>query len=259
MIKLDKVGEERLNNFGSKMIIVEYRETKDIDVYFPEYNWTAKNKQYIAFKNGNIKCPYEPRIYGHGYIGKGKYKSKENGRTSKCYRTWCDMLKRCYDEKYKKKRPTYKNIKVYEGWLDYQNFGEWFTDNYYEVEGEVMHLDKDILRKNNKIYSPENCVFVPQRINNLFPKCDNIRGNYPVGVTYNKQHKKFQSNCRIYDYEENKNKKIYLGLYDTPEEAFNVYKQFKENHIKHIANYYKDLIPQKLYEAMYKYEVEITD
>ena len=28
------------------MIIVGYRMNNDIDVYFPEYNWVAKNKEY---------------------------------------------------------------------------------------------------------------------------------------------------------------------------------------------------------------------
>ena len=37
--KIDRTGEERVNNFGSKMIITRYNTVKDIDVYFPEYNW----------------------------------------------------------------------------------------------------------------------------------------------------------------------------------------------------------------------------
>ena len=52
---------------------------------------------------------------------------------------------------------------------------------------------------------------------------------------------------------------IYLGTYDTPEEAFSIYKLAKENHIKEVANLYKNLIPKKLYDAMYEYEVEWED
>lgn len=51
----------------------------------------------------------------------------------------------------------------------------------------------------------------------------------------------------------------YLGLYNTVEEAFIVYKAFKENYIKQVADEYKKYIPTKLYEAMYKYEVELDD
>ena len=60
--------------------------------------------------------------------------------------------------------------------------GKWIENNYYEIEGETMCLDKDILCKGNKIYSRDTCVFVPQRINSLFTKCDNARGDNPIGV-----------------------------------------------------------------------------
>ena len=33
----------------------------------------------------------------------------------------------------------------------------------------------------------------------------------------------------------------------------------KEKNIKEVANYFKDEIPVKLYNALYSYEVEITD
>ncbi len=253
----NKVGEKNINNFGSEIIIVGYRNKRDIDVYFSEYDWTAKGVQYGNFKRGNVACPYERKYYGIGYIGEGKYKVKENGKNTKCYDAWHDMLKRCYDEKLHKKHPTYKDCEVYNKWLNFQNFAKWYYNNYYEIEGEKMHLDKDILYKGNKIYSPENCVFVPQRINVLFVKCNKLRGNYPIGVYYHKQTGKFIAQCSVYDYKERKAKN--LGLYNTPEEAFKVYKQFKENYIKKVADLYKDKIPTKLYDAIYNYEVEITD
>ena len=78
---IDRTGERGINNFGSEMVIVEYRGALDIDVYFPEYNWTAKGVQYGHFKEGNVKCPYEKRYYGIGYLGEGKYKVWENGKT----------------------------------------------------------------------------------------------------------------------------------------------------------------------------------
>ena len=77
--KIDRTGEMNINSFGSKMIIKEYRKYMDIDVYFPEYNWVFKHAQYNQFKNGNVKCPYEPRYYGVGFLGEGKYKVWENG------------------------------------------------------------------------------------------------------------------------------------------------------------------------------------
>ena len=256
---IDRTGEERLNNFGSRMGIVGYRNAHDIDVYFPQYNWTTKNVEYKNFKKGKIKCPYERRVYGIGYLGEGKYNAYENGKATKCYDTWRSMMQRCYDPKLHEKFPTYINCEVCEEWHNYTNFGKWFNENYYEVVGEKMGLDKDILNKGNKIYSPENCLFVSNNINVLFVKHDKLRGDCPIGVHYNKRDKKFVAQCNIYDYEENKSKIKYLGYYNTPEQAFKVYKEYKEKYIKEVADYYKDLIPVKLYDALYKYEVEITD
>mgnify|MGYP002598415161 CR=1 FL=1 len=257
--KVDKTGEIGINNFGSKMIITKYRGALDIDVYFSEYDWTAKGVRYNNFKKGNVKCPYEKRVFGVGYLGEGKYKIKENGKKTKCYNTWNNMLQRCYDTKYHERESTYIDCEVVKEWHNYTNFGDWFIDNYYEIEREKMALDKDILNKGNKIYNPENCVFVPERINTLFIKCDKTRGGYPIGVSYNKGDKKFQAYCRIYDFKENKSKNKHLGLYDTKELAFEEYKQFKEKYIKEVADYYKNLIPDKLYQALYNYKVEIND
>ena len=87
---INKTGEEKVNSFGSKMVIVGYRNNMDIDVYFPKYNWTFEHTQYSNFKNGTIKCPYEPRIYGVGYISEGKYKVSENGKNTDEYNIYED-------------------------------------------------------------------------------------------------------------------------------------------------------------------------
>ena len=88
----DRTGEKNINNFGSEMIIINYRKAIDIDVYFPQYDWTAKNKAYRNFKKGEIKCPYEPRAYGVGYLGEGEYKTTEKGKLTRNYNTWNSML-----------------------------------------------------------------------------------------------------------------------------------------------------------------------
>lgn len=87
MDRKNRIGEIGINNFGSKMIIVGYRTNRDIDVYFPEYDWTLKNKTYDNFKKGKIKCPYERNIYSIGYLGEGEYKAWENGKHTRIYKT----------------------------------------------------------------------------------------------------------------------------------------------------------------------------
>ena len=256
--KINRIGEKRINNFGSEMIIVEYRGALDIDVYFPQYDWIARDKQYSKFKNGNIKCPYERRVFGIGYLGEGKYKMSENGKDTRVYDTWKSMLQRCYDSKYHKKRPTYKDCEVSEELHNFQNFAKWYEDNYYEVEGERMCLDKDILVKGNKIYSPETCIFVPNTINLLFTKSDKARGKSVIG-THCCINGKYQVRCSLINPKTGKSKQEHLGYYDTQGKAFEVYKYYKEKNIKDVADYFKGQIPDKLYQALYTYEVEIDD
>lgn len=253
---IDRTGEESYNNFGSKIIIIKYNNYDNIDIYFPQYDWTYKNSNYEVFKKGNIKCPYEPRVYGIGYVGEGKYDIIKN---KKYYKTWQSMLQRCYDKNFHKKESTYKNCKVCEEWHNFQNFAEWYEENFYQINNETMCLDKDILIKSNKIYSPNTCVFVPKRINSLFVKSDNIRGILPIGVSYCKLKNKFRATCNIYDFKNKKSKTKHIGYYNTSQEAFYHYKKFKENYIKEVADLYKNKIPKKLYDAMYKYEIRIDD
>lgn len=195
-------------------------------------------------------------VYGVGYTGKGKYKIYDNnGKKTKHRIYWGNILQRCYDVKRLEKFPTYKDCEVCKEWHNFQNFCEWFDNNYYEIDGEKMCLDKDILCKGNKIYGPETCVFVPNKINMIFVKRQNGRGDLPIGVSKNGD--KYEARANYYS--DGKTRRKYLGVYSTPEEAFNAYKRFKESYIKQVADEYKDKIPQKLYDALYTYEVEITD
>ena len=255
--KINRVGEERVNNFGSKMIIKEYRNNRDVDVYFPEYDWVFEHTRYNDFKNGKIKCPYERRIFGVGYLGEGKYKAKENGKNTNAYRIYYDMLRRCYDPKLQERHSTYKGCEVEDHLLNFQYMAKWLENNYYEVDGEQMCLDKDILHKGNKIYSRETCIFVPERINKLFIKSNKRRGKCPIGVTP-RPSGNYQAYC-----DNGYGKQIPLGTYPTKEEAFKVYKQYKEKLIKRTIDSYEGKIPEPYYsrlkEAMYNYKVEIDD
>lgn len=249
MLKINsRINEESINKQGSKMKIIRYKNCRDIDIEF-DNGYIVKNTSYKHFKNGSIRNPYFPDVFKIGYVGEGEYKFTINGINTREYIRWYSMMERCYGTKFQEKYPTYKDCTVCEEWCNFQNFSKWFNENYYEIDKEIMCLDKDILVKGNKIYSPETCIFVPNRINCLFIKNDNNRGNYLLGVTYIQKTNKFKATCY----------NNHLGYYNTEIEAFNVYKEFKEKLIKNIADEYKDKIPQKLYDAMYKWEVEITD
>lgn len=247
-----RIGEEKLNNQGCMMKIITYRSHKDIDVQFnDEFNTIVTNREYGDFKKGTIKNPNHVSVCGVGYIGQGNYNYKDNKDS---YEAWRGMIRRCYDSQCHIKYPTYIGCAVCDEWHCFQTFCEWYYNNYYEIPEQRIALDKDILCKGNKIYSPDTCCFVPQCINTLFTKRDRNRGSLPIGVSYHKSTGKYRASCN-----DGTGHIIHLGYYNTQEEAFEAYKQYKEQTIKDIAEEYKDIIPEVLYIAMINYEVEMED
>lgn len=239
------------------MMIIKYNNVHDIIVEFQDEYKTKIHTNYNAFLKGQVKNPYYSSIYGIGMVGV-KYPTSINCKHTKEYMAWNNMLKRCFDEKYKEKHMTYKEVTCCKEWLLFENFYEWLheQENFDKwLNGYRWDIDKDIFAKGNKVYSPSVCCLIPNNINKLFTKSDIVRGNFPIGVS--KVGNKFQAVCL----NQLTNKKEYLGIYDTPEEAFYAYKQYKENLIKKIAKieYDKGNIIKDCYEAMINYVVEIDD
>lgn len=250
--KSEKIGMRNVNYQGMGMEIIDYRWSKDIDVKFDD-GVIVKSARYDKFLDGGIRNSYIPTLYGVGYLGDCKFKVGSRGSKEPSYESWHAMITRCYSKKTQERQKTYKDCEVCEEWHNYSNFKKWYDENYYNIDGCKMCLDKDIFSKGNKIYSPENCVFVPSRINLLFVKNNKNRGDLPIGVKRSKNGR-YVSACL-----NNESKVQYLGTFDDVETAFDTYKQFKELTIKQVADEYKNKIPQRLYDALYNYKVEITD
>lgn len=135
-----------------------------------------------------------------------------------------------------------------EEWKLFSEFRKWF-DNHY-IEG--WSLDKDILVKGNKVYGPKTCCFVPNEINTFFTKRQNDRGKFVIGVV-NKRNNKYISSISINGHIK------HLGCFETEEEAFDAYKEAKEGQAKKLADKYKTQLDPRVYEALYNYNVAITD
>ncbi len=196
-------------------------------------------------------------VDGIGITGT-KYLTKINGKTTKEYDTWRHMLKRCYNKEHKDKQPTYRDVICCKEWLYYPNFYEWMHcqenfDKWYNEDRSA--IDKDIIVKGNKIYSPDTCCLVPQNVNSLFTKRSHKRGELPIGVS--RHGKGYRVECK----NPFTNKQEKLGTYLSPEQAFQAYKSYKENLIKQVAQteFSNGNITEKCYNAMMNYIVEITD
>lgn len=176
------------------------------------------------------------------------------------YETWRSILKRCYDETYHVREPTYEGCIVSNEWLYYDNFYEWITtqENYHKwKDGERWSIDKDIRCKGNKLYSKDYCFLVPQNVNSLFTNRRLHRGQHPIGVDYLRKLNKFRASCM----NPFTVKQEHIGVYDTLDDAFNAYKIYKENIIKCVAEqeYLNGNITVECMNAMLQYKIEIND
>ena len=259
----ERLEEKRLNKQGCLATIIEYNGANDMVVQFQDAYKEKVHTSYRHFLSGDVENPYYPSVYGVGILG-AKYPAKINKKMTKEYDTWFQMIRRCFDKKVKDKQPTYKDVTCCEEWLLFENFYEWLHsqpnfDKWYRgrYNKERWCLDKDILIKGNKVYSPETCCLVPNNVNVLFTNRKNYRGNLPIGVI--RHGNKFCAKC-MNPFTDNKSQE-YLGDYSTPEEAFQAYKKYKESIIKQVAEleYSKGNITKQCYEAMMNYEVEFTD
>ena len=250
----NRVGEIYVNNDGYEFTIIEYINNKNCSIRFND-GTVVKKRFYADLIKGVVKHPMSKLVYGVGYLGIGNFKSSVNNKPTKEYKSWSAMLKRCYSEKELLRRSTYKGVTVCKEWHNFQNFAQWFEDNYNPETMEGWHLDKDILVKGNKVYSPDTCCFVPIEINLLLNKNKTIRGDYLIGVSFDKSCNKF-----IAKFKKSKVKKQkFLGRFNILEEAFQAYKTAKEEYIKEVADEWKKLISEKVYQALINYQVEITD
>lgn len=239
------------------MKIVKYNDSMNIIVEFQDDYKTKICTTYNNFVKGTVKNPYHKSVFGVGMIG-NKYPTWTNGKHTKEYTAWSKMIERCFSAEFKSKQNTYKDVKCCDEWLLYENFYEWLhqQDNFNKwLIEDKWSVDKDILIKGNKIYSPETCCLVPKNINSLFVKCNSARGGLPIGVS--KCGSLFRAKCR----NPLTSKCEYLGDYHTQIDAFESYKKYKEAIIKQVAEneYNSGNITKQCYSAMLNYIVEITD
>lgn len=143
-----------------------------------------------------------------------------NGKQVWCkfYRVWVCMIKRCYCEATKKGNPTYDQASVCEDWLTFSKFKTWMESQDWEGK----ELDKDLLVRGNKVYSPETCLFVSKQVNMFITALRRSNGELPIGVSLHKPSGKFQA------YIKNLGKgSKRLGVFETAEAAHKAWRAEK--------------------------------
>ena len=244
-----KIGSKYKVNCGTSLTVVEDSGWDNVIVRF-DSGYVTKTQRSCILK-GKVRDKLFRSVYGVGYHGIGEYGWASH---KVAYQTWVSVLERVYVEK--KGRTSYLNVSVCEEWHNFQNFAEWFYEQDFsetkDENGKRYDLDKDILVKGNKIYSPDTCCFVPNEINCLFIRNRRFRGDLPIGVTKNR--KRFAARLsKGFD------NRVFLGSFKTETEAFLSYKNAKEMYLKELAEKWIGKIDDKVYEALMNYEVDIDD
>lgn len=93
------------------------------------------------------------------------------------YRTWYNMLQRCYSEAYHKRQPTYIDCKVVDEWLTFSVFKSWME----KQDWKGKQLDKDLITYGNKLYSCHTCIFITGHVNKFISE-SNDKNGIPNGV-----------------------------------------------------------------------------
>lgn len=170
---------------------------------------TTNKPEVVGVENMRIR-----RVHGVG-INDADYV------TANCeyYERWASMLRRT-SKPHIKRHPSYQGVSVCDAWLVFTTFKEWVKRQeslYGKEQIDARHLDKDILKPGNKVYSPENCCFVLQSTNKLFTDRAVARGDLPIGVTRYLRSGKWSG---LYRSEINiDGKKRKLGYFRCPQEA----------------------------------------
>ena len=194
----------------------------------------VNDAEYVVMKNETI-----------GYFD-GKRKQK---LVWSCpyYIRWKNMLTRCYSKKLQVNRPTYIGCTVHHDWLYLSNFIKW-VDQQPNRDWIDCNLDKDFIVEGNKIYSPDTCVFINSRVNLFITDSSASRGNYLIGVCWNKGTNKFVAYCC----DPFKVNRKYVGAFDTELEAHLAWKVRKHEYALQLADLQADERVAEVLRTKYK-------
>lgn len=233
---------------GESCTVVEYYGCSNVVIRFNDRNRHEMVVQASHLRRGSVKNPFRPVVYGVGFIGVGPHSAGNERKRSPAYAAWRNMLRRCYDNAYKEKYPTYVGCSVHKDWHNFQIFAEWFCAQP-NAGVKDFDLDKDLAVLGNKEYSEKTCSFVPRAINSLLTDRGAARGLQSIGVCLHKG--RYRAEVKV------DGKAKYLGVYKTPEDASAAYRRAKESNVRRMAEIYKDLIDDRVYFNLSNYKVEM--
>ena len=163
---------------GSKLFIEKYSSVVEVLKYIDANNVTIlfQDTGYMyttcvhSIRNGLIRDPFKEKVLGVGVNDlTGKPYNKE------VYSLWKSMLDRVYSPN----KECYEDVNICKDWLLFSNFNSWVETH----DRDEKVLDKDLKSRGVKIYSPETCTFIPEKINSVITT---FRAGKTKGYYFNK-------------------------------------------------------------------------
>ena len=171
----------KTNNYGDA-VVLEYNNVSDVTIKFLNIGNIRKtatselrkgeirdNEAFPVYKVGVMDIPNE--------LKRGQPHPRE-------YSIWNRVRQRCYNENIRYITTSYQEVEMSENFKKYSYFKEW-CNKQIGFDQEGWQLDKDILSKDNKVYSEDTCCFVPPEINCAITNNKSVRGRFPQGVIVN--------------------------------------------------------------------------
>lgn len=209
------IGDVFTNNQGSQYTIVSAPDYRNIKIKFNDSYGHEMIVRLQRISTGEIKNPWFPSVLGVGFVGVGKYGYND----VEAMKLWKGAITRSHCKRTKERQPCYSGVSITKDWHNFQNFAKWFYEQPYYEKG--YQLDKDILIRGNKVYSPDTCCLVPQEINKIFiDKHDRNRG-LPRGIRKTRCGNKYTA----------KAVQKHVGTFSTIEEANKACKAARNNQI----------------------------
>ena len=242
-----KSGDIFHTNQGGSVTVVDFINSRNVIVRHNDTQGHISKVNYHDLKLGKVKNPYLPSVHGIGFIGYGDFRASVNGVKTTEYQTWKNMITRCYCAKSQERVDTYIGCKVHHTWHNFQTFAEWLTSS--EFFGRGYELDKDILVRGSRIYSPETCSLIPQELNTLLCESTKSRGKYPTGTGFHKASGKYRAYLAINSHTE------HLGLFNCLSDARKAYKTEKESYVKRKAEEWFGLVDNRVINSLRNWTV----
>lgn len=145
---------------------------------------------WVRFMAGGSRLIFGVGINDSTYSTRRAVKSNGSQKTLwECpfYSKWKSMLERCYSKRWLELRPSYIGSSVCEEWLTFSKFASWMALQDYEGKD----LEKDLLIPGNKVYAPDRCIFVSEKLNVFIVDSGFNRRSHRIGVYFHKTKKKF--------------------------------------------------------------------